>query len=119
MSSARPDENLLLESGELILVSAAHASGAPRETRLPFAYADGAVYLLARADADWYRDVEKDRGVVVRIGRRGFRGRAIVFDAKQRTKAAGQIADMFRRKFGAGLAQKWNAPLPVMIHIDF
>ena len=118
MSSARPDERLLLESGELVLVSANRASGAPRETRLPFAYADGAVYLLARAEADWYRDTEKDRGVVVRIGRRGFRGRAGLFDAKQRARVAGQISEMFRRKYGAA-AQEREAPLPVRIDIQF
>ncbi len=119
MSSARPDEHLLLETGELILVSAGHASGAPRETRLPFAYADGVVYLLARSDADWYRDVEKDRGVVVRVQRRGFRGRASLFEVKQRARVAGQVVEMFRRKYGSDSARKWDAPLPIRIDIQF
>jgi hypothetical protein len=121
MSDDRPDENLLHEASELILVSANLASGDPQEDTLRFAYADGVVYLLASPDGDWYRNVEKDRGVVVRIKRRGFRGRARLFDARQRVSMARQIAERFRRKYGrAAITDQELAGLqPVTIDVQF
>ena len=121
MSDDRPDENLLGEASELILVSANLASGDPQEDALRFAYADGVVYLLAEPDAGWHRNVEKDRGVVVRIKRRGFRGRARLLDARQRASMASQIAERFRRKYGpAAIADQELVGLqPVTIDVQF
>jgi hypothetical protein len=121
MSDDRPDENLLHDASELILVSANLTSGDPQEDALRFAYADGVVYLLAEPGAGWHRNVEKDRGVVVRIRRRGFRGRARLFDARQHAAMAGQVAERFRRKYGrAAIADQDLAGLqPVTIDLQF
>lgn len=121
MNEARPDEHLLLEASELILVSASDASGTPHEATLRFVYRDGVVYLLAQSEADWYRNVERDKGVVVRIGRRGFRGRARLYDARQRAKMIDQVTAGFKKKYAAG-ALKGADPkhlLPVTIDIQF
>ncbi|MGH2592328.1 MAG: nitroreductase/quinone reductase family protein [Anaerolineae bacterium] len=123
MIDSRPDEDLLVESRELVLISADRSTGDPQETTLRFAYEDGVVYLLATASkaTDWYRNLEKDRGVVVRVKRRGFRGRAKLYDAKQRSKMARQIAALFRKKYGAGVLQGTDPDgwLPVTIDIQF
>jgi len=122
MSDGRPDEHVLIESSDLVLVTADHATGELREDRLRFAYDDGRIYLLARADesAGWYRNVEKDRGVVLRVKRRGFRGRASLIDARQRASLATQVVTRFKRKYGAefqpGKLGDW---LPVVIAIEF
>jgi len=123
MIHPRPDEDLLIQSSEIILISASRASGDPQEDRLQFAYADGVVYLLAQSGSgvDWYRNLETDRGVVVRVKRRGFRGRAKLYDAKQRSKMARQIAALFKKKYDAGAFQGVdpNGWLPVTIDIQF
>jgi hypothetical protein len=121
MNETRPDEHLLVNSNELILVSASDASGTPHEAALPFVYEDGVIYVLADKGADWYRNVERDKGVVVRIGRRGFRGRAKLVDARQRARMAEQIASRFKKKY-RGSALKGPDPrqlLPVTIDIQF
>ncbi len=119
MSDIRPDEHLLVEAADLILVSSGEEGGAPQETVLQFAYDDGVVYLLAQAAADWYGNIRRDSGVVVRVRRRGFRGRARLFDAKQRAKMVDRIAAMFKRKYGAGALKgsDLDALLPVAIDI--
>ncbi|HKZ83437.1 MAG TPA: hypothetical protein VJ793_07240 [Anaerolineae bacterium] len=121
MKASRPDEHLLVEASELVLVSAGDPGGPPHEARLRFAYDDGAVYLLAHKDADWYRNVARDQGVVVRIRQRGFRGRARLPDARQRAHAIDHIGALFRRKYGAGALKgiDLGALLPVIIDIQF
>jgi len=123
MSDPRPDEDLLIQSSEIILVSASHATGKPQEDALPFAYANGIVYLLVHpgGDAGWYRNLESDRGVVVRVKRRGFRGRAKVFDARQRPQLAAQVAGLFREKYGTAALtdSEPGALLPVRIDLQF
>ena len=121
MIDPRPDEDLLIESSEVVLVTASHATGHPQEDVLRFAYAAGTVYLLAQPGADWYRNLESDRGVVLRVQRRGFRGRARLFDAKQRAKMTNQIAALFRKKYGAAALRGWDpdALLPVTIDVQF
>jgi len=121
MSSDRPDENLLVDSDELILITADQASGMPQETRQRFAYADGSVHLLARAGETWYRNLETDRGVVVRIQRRGFRGKARLPDARERAAIVSRTSTLFRRKYGrrGDPDQEGAALLPVTIDIQF
>ena len=123
MIHPRPDEDLLIQSSEIILISASRASGNPQEDTLRFAYADGVVYLLAQPGSavDWYRNLESDRGVVVRVKRRGFRGRARLLDAKQRSKMVKQIAALFRKKYGAAALKERDQGtlLPVTIDIQF
>ena len=121
MIHPRPDEDLLIQSSEIILISASRASGNPQEDTLRFAYADGVVYLLAQPGSDWYRNLEADRGVVVRVKRRGFRGRAKLYDAKQRSKVVKQIAALFRKKYGAAALKERDQGtlLPVTIDIQF
>jgi len=120
VTETRPDENLLGEARELILVSA-DATGAPQETPLPFVYDDGVVYLLAHSAADWYQNVQRDQGVVLRVERRGFRGRARPPNAKQRPQASAQITALFKRKYGAAVLKDWplQAQRPVTIDIQF
>ena len=121
MNESRPDEHLLAEANEIILVSADAAGGPPHEARLRFAYDGGLVYLLARADEEWYLNVERDQGVVVRIRRRGFRGRARLIGPKQRAQAARRIGSLFRQKYGGGTLSDADsgALLPVIIDIQF
>jgi len=104
-----------------VLVSADAAGGPPHEARLQFAYDGGMVYLLARRGEEWHRNVERDQGVVVRIRQRGFRGRAHLFDPKQRVQAASRISALFRRKYGAGIPSDvdWGVLLPVRIDVQF
>ena len=122
MSESRPDEHVLMESAEITLVSASRSTGDPREDVVRFVYADGAVYLLARAarPEEWYRNVERDRGVVLRVKRRGFRGRAQVVGGAERAPLARRIAGHFVRKYGPafqpGGVSDW---LPVRIQIEF
>ena len=118
MSDDRPDELLLVESGELILVTADRATGLPQESRLRFVYANGTVHLLARAADAWYRNLEVDRGVVVRIKHRGFRGAARVPEPRQRAAIISRTSTLFRRKYG-GRAEEDAALLPVTIDIQF
>jgi hypothetical protein len=121
MNDSRPDEHLLRDAAELILVTAGEAGGAPHETTLKFAYRDGVVYLLTTQDAAWYRHVARDAGVVVRIGRRGFRGRARLIDARQRVSTVNKIITMFKAKYGAGTARglETHALAPAMIDMQF
>lgn len=121
MKTSRPDEHLLIDASELVLVSAGDPGVPPHEARLRFAYDDGAVYLLAHTDADWYRNIARDPGVVVRIRQRGFRGRARLPDARQRAHTIDQIGTLFRRKYGAGALKGIdpNALLPVIVDIQF
>ena len=120
MNESRPDEHLLVEAREIILVSADAAGGPPHEARLRFAYDAGVVYLLARKDEAWYRNVERDQGVVVRIRQRGFRGRAHLFDPKQRAQAARRIGTLFRQKYGGGMPSDADsgALLPVRVELQ-
>ena len=120
MTDDRPDERLLIDSSELILVSAG-ADGLPHETPLRFTYQAGVVCLLAPPGADWYGHVDRDRGVVVRIRRRGFRGRARLFDARQRAQMMDQLLALFRRKYGAGAFKdvERGGLRPVIIDIQF
>lgn len=118
MTADRPDEQLLIEAGELTLVSANRATGEPREDVVKFVYEDGIVYLLARADAGWYGNIQKDRGVVLRVKRRGFRGRATTIDTQPHPRLAGQIAALFKRKYGAS-ALKPETVFPVAIELQF
>ena len=121
MIHPRPDEDVLIQSSEIILISASRATGNPQEDRLQFTYADGVVYLLAQVEAEWYHNLESDRGVVVRVKRRGFRGRAKLYDAKQRSKMVRQIAALFRKKYGAAALKERDQGtlLPVTIDIQF
>ena len=121
MSDARLDEHLLAEASQLVLVSADGLRGTPTESRLTFAYDDGVVYLLARPDDDWYRNLQKDRGVVVRIRHRGFRGQATLHDKRQRAQVAEQIAALFKKKYGASApaARDLKSLLPVTIQLQF
>lgn len=126
MIDPRSDEHLLIQSSEIVLVSAGRPTGKPQEDTLRFAYAGGVVYLLARPDADagWYQNLEADRGVVVRVKRRGFRGRARLYPAKQRAQAVNQIVVMLRNKYGAAalavLGDQDGAALqPVTIEVQF
>ena len=122
MSETRPDEHLLMEPAEITLVSASRSTGEPREDVLRFVYADGAVYLLARAvqPEEWYHNVEKDRGVVLRVKRRGFRGRAQVVGGAERSRIIPDIVGRFARKYGPafqpGGFSDW---LLVRIQIEF
>ncbi len=121
MNETRPDEHLLIDATELILISASDADGTPHEATLPFVYGDGVIYLLANKGAGWHRNIERDPGVVVRVGRRGFRGRARLYDARQRGKMTDQIASRFKKKY-KGSALKSQAPgqlLLVTIDIQF
>ncbi|HEY4690655.1 MAG TPA: nitroreductase/quinone reductase family protein [Anaerolineae bacterium] len=120
MTDERPDENLLRDARELTLISAG-AGGQPQETPLRFVYRDGVVCLLATTGADWYRNIERDHGVVVRVGRRGFRGRAKVYEARQRAKMIDEVVALFRKKYGAkGIAEPEKGTLlPVTIDVQF
>lgn len=119
MNPLRPDEHLLLESRELILLSADHATGLPHQVRLPFTYEDGIVYLLAhsRDDEEWYRNVEQDRGVVLRVGRRSFRGQARLFKGAENKHAVRQIMTQLAQKYGS-VGTRGDA-LPVQVQVQF
>jgi hypothetical protein len=121
MKASRPDEHLLVEASEIALVSAGDLGSPPHEVRLRFAYDEGAVYLLAHPAEAWYRNVERDRGVVLRIRQRAFRGRARLPDARQRVRAIDQTGAMLKRKYGAGALKgiDLGALLPVIIDIQF
>ena len=122
MNESRPDEHVLIESNELTLVSASRSTGEPREDVLRFVYEDGVVYLLARArkPEEWFRNVEKDRGVVLRVKRRGFRGRASPVGGAERSQTITRITARFRQKYGPafppGDSADWQL---VRIQIEF
>ena len=123
MSHARPDEQLFSESSELILISAGRTTGDPQEATLRFVYEDGSVFLLANVGQDdvWYHNLEKDRGVVLKVKKRGFRGRASLYDARQRPKVVSQIAARLKEKYGAAAPgdRDLSKYLPVMIEVQF
>jgi hypothetical protein len=58
---------------------------------------------------------------VVRIGRRGFRGRARLIDARQRASAVDKTIAMFKTKYGANAVKglETGALRPVTIDIQF
>ena len=120
INDVRPDEHLLVESSELILLSAHHATGDPHESVLKFAYEDGRVYLLAHSgDTDiWYRNIVQDRGVVLRIGRRSFRGQAELFQESERSDATQQIITLFRRKYSSA-SYRQDDVHAASIHVQF
>ena len=119
MHSLRPDENLLIESHELILLSADRATGLPHQVQLQFTYEDGMVYLLARGrdDTEWYQNLEQDRGVVLRVGRRSFRGQANLFRGAENQHAARQIMTRLAQKYGSVGTQ--GEALPVQVQVQF
>ena len=122
MSESRPDEHVLMEAAQITLVSANRSTGEPSEDTLHFIYADGMVYLLARAaqPEDWYRNVEQDRGVVLRVKRRGFRGRAQVVAGAERSQLAPRVAGHFARKYGPAFQPGgFSGWLLVRIRIEF
>jgi len=119
VSDPRPDEHLLIASTELMLISAG-PDGAPHETPLRFVYQDGVVCLLANPGADWYDNVERDRGVVMRVQRRAFRGRAKVYGTRQRAQMVEALAALFERKYGAAAARAAaRGARPVTIDVQF
>lgn len=88
----------------LYLTTTGRRTRKPREIEIWFTRLDGRYYLLAehRERAHWVQNLVADPAVSVRVGRRTFRARARVVDARAERALAGAVRDRAEKKYGWG-----------------
>jgi deazaflavin-dependent oxidoreductase (nitroreductase family) len=99
------------EAKYLYLTTTGRRSGLPRQIEIWFTRHRGCYYLVAEhgREARWVQNIRADSAVRVRVGRRTFRGRARVVDARAERDVAAAIRRLSEAKYG------WGAGLVVEI----
>jgi deazaflavin-dependent oxidoreductase (nitroreductase family) len=91
----------------LYLTTVGRRSGLPRQIEIWFTRHAGRYYLVAERGlrAHWVRNLLADPAVRARVGRRSFRGRARVVDARAERDLVAAIRERSEAKYawGAGL----------------
>ncbi len=88
----------------LYLTTAGRRSGLLREIEIWFTRWSGRYYVIAerRRRSQWVRNLLADPRVRVRVGRRRFRGRARVVDARAEPELSRTVRTRSREKYGWG-----------------
>ena len=99
------------EAKYLYLTTIGRRSGLPRQIEIWFTRHDGCYYLVAEhgLKAHWVRNLLATPAVRARIGRRSFRGRARVVDARSERDLVAAVRERSEAKYG------WGAGLVVEI----
>ncbi|HET9854253.1 MAG TPA: nitroreductase family deazaflavin-dependent oxidoreductase [Methylomirabilota bacterium] len=99
------------EAKYLYLTTIGRRSGLPRQIEIWFTRHDGCYYLVAEhgLKAHWVRNLLATPAVRARIGRRSFRGRARVVDARSERDLVTAVRERSEAKYG------WGAGLVVEI----
>ena len=86
----------------LSLTTRGRRSGKPREIEIWFTRRDGRYYLIAEHGrrANWVRNLVADPAVRVRVGRRTFRARARVVDARAERALTRAVRARSETKYG-------------------
>ena len=98
----------------LYLTTVGRVTGEPREIEIWFVESEDKLYVLAEHfhEAQWVKNIERNKRVSIRLGERAFDATARVLD-KQRDRAAWLRAQrLARAKYG------WGEGLPVEIVCD-
>ena len=95
----------------LYLTTTGRRSGWPRRIEIWYTRHEGRYYLVAEhgLKAHWVRNLLAEPAVRARVGRRSFRGRARVMDARSERDLAATIRGRSEAKYG------WGAGLVVEI----
>ena len=99
------------EATYLYLTTIGRRSGLPRQIEIWFTRHADRHYLVAEhgLKAHWVRNLLAEPAVRVRVGRRSFRGRARVVDARSERELVATIRERSEAKYG------WGAGLVVEI----
>lgn len=99
------------EEKYLYLTTTGRHSGLPRQIEIWFTRHEGRYYLVAEhgLKAHWVQNVLAEPAVRARVGRRAFRGRARVVDARSEGALVATIRERSEAKYG------WGAGLVVEI----
>jgi deazaflavin-dependent oxidoreductase (nitroreductase family) len=99
------------EAKYLYLTTTGRRSGRPRRIEIWFTRREGRYYLVAEhgLKAHWVKNLLAEPAVRARVGRRSFRGRARVVDARSERDLVGTIKEQSEAKYG------WGAGLVVEI----
>jgi len=99
------------EATYLYLTTIGRRSGRPRQIEIWFTRHAGRYYLVAEhgLKAHWVQNLLTAPAVGVRVGRRSFRGRARVVDARSERELVAAIRERSEAKYG------WGAGLVVEI----
>lgn len=99
------------EAKYLYLTTIGRRSGLPRQIEIWFTLHAGCYYLVAEhgLKAHWVRNLLAKPAVRARIGRRSFRGRARVVDARSERDLVAAVRERSEAKYG------WGAGLVVEI----
>lgn len=111
-----------LERMEAIdLITRGRRTGRPHRVELWFVYREGAVYLMAHAQAhgrgtDWYQNLAADPHVEIEAEGRRWEGIA----ERLPPEWVSTVTEWFREKYGAGTVRRWyegTPRLPVRIRL--
>ncbi|HEX9747503.1 MAG TPA: nitroreductase family deazaflavin-dependent oxidoreductase [Methylomirabilota bacterium] len=99
------------EATYLYLTTTGRRSGLPRRIEIWFTRHEGRYYLVAEhgRKAHWVQNLLAEPAVRARVGRRSFRGRARLIDARSERDLAATIRGRSEAKYG------WGAGLVVEI----
>ena len=99
------------EATYLYLTTTGRRSGLPRRIEIWFTRHEGRYYLVAEhgLKAHWVRNLLAEPAVRARVGRRSFRGRARVVDARSQRDLVAAIRGRSEAKYG------WGAGLVIEI----
>ena len=132
-----PDARRALEDAEdLVLVTTGRTSGKPHAVTLPFAYADGMVWLRTderppapdasgvrmrtrrERDPDWLRNLEQEPRCELRVG-----GVAVPAVYERSTDVVADLrraVELLRAKYGSGWVEDWyvdRGRVPVKLRV--
>ena len=103
------------EAKYLYLTTTGRRTGLPRQIEIWFTRHEGRYYLVAEhgLKARWVQNVLAEPAVRARVGRRAFRGRARVVDARSERALVATIRERSEAKYGwgAGLVVEIAPPL--------
>jgi deazaflavin-dependent oxidoreductase (nitroreductase family) len=99
------------EAKYLYLTTIGRRSGLPRQIEIWFTRHAGRYYLVAEhgVKARWVRNLLAEPAVDVRVGRRSFRGRARLVDARSERELVAGVRERSKAKYG------WGAGLVVEV----
>ena len=103
------------EAKYLYLTTTGRRTGLPRQIEIWFTRHEGRYYLVAEhgLKARWVQNALAEPAVRARVGRRAFRGRARVVDARSERALVATIRERSEAKYGwgAGLVVEIAPPL--------